>query len=43
MPLFDTHAHYNLAPLYANWQAYQSQAQAVAITHTLVVGTDLKT
>lgn len=43
MPLFDTHAHYNLAPLYANWQAYQSQAQAAAITHTLVVGTDLKT
>lgn len=41
--LFDTHAHYNLSPLYDNWQNYVQKAKQAGITHTNVVGTDLDT
>lgn len=41
--LFDTHAHYNLAPLYDDWQHHLAAARQVGITHTNVVGTDLNT
>lgn len=41
--LFDTHAHYNLSPLYDDWQNHLVAARQVGITHTNVVGTDLNT
>lgn len=42
-PIFDTHCHYNLAPLHGNWRQHQHQALAAGVTQTLVVGTTLAT
>lgn len=42
-PLFDTHAHYNLEPLWPNWQTHWQKAQAHGVVGSIVVGTNLTT
>lgn len=41
--IFDSHVHYNLEPLWSDWQSHWHQAQAVGVTGALVVGTNLET
>ncbi len=41
MPIFDTHCHYNLAPLSENVAAFSQEALARDVTQALTVGTDL--
>jgi TatD DNase family protein len=46
MPIFDTHCHYNLEPLFsesAGWQAHWKNAQEHGVTHSVVVGTSPET
>ncbi len=38
--IFDTHCHYNLEPLYSNWQKYWEEAQTQGVITAVVVGTD---
>lgn len=38
-PLFDTHAHYNLEPLFDDVDGHWQAAQAAGVTETIVVGT----
>ena len=38
--IIDTHVHYNLDPLYADWQRYWKEAQAAGVSKSIVVGTD---
>lgn len=38
--MIDTHAHYNLDPLYPTWETYWEEAQRTGITTSIVVGTD---
>ena len=40
MPLFDTHAHYNLPPLYENWREHWLKAQQQGVKKSIVVGTN---
>lgn len=40
-PIIDTHAHYNLEPLDANWRQLWSKAQSLGIVKTVVPGTSL--
>ena len=39
--IFDTHCHYNLEPLYSDWQRHWQKAQSHGVTQAIVVGTDL--
>lgn len=41
--IFDTHCHYNLDPLTADWQKHWQTAQARGIQKSVVVGTSLET
>lgn len=43
MYIFDTHCHYNLEPLYEDWQAHWKTAQTHGIVGSIVVGTDAET
>jgi TatD DNase family protein len=43
MKIFDTHCHYNLAPIVDHWRAEMERARANGVKGTLVVGTDLAT
>jgi len=40
--IFDTHCHYNLDPLYQDWQKHWQKAQAHGVQKTIVVGTNLE-
>ncbi len=40
MLLFDTHAHYNLDPIWSKWQEAVINAKNAGITQAMVVGTD---
>lgn len=40
MPIFDTHCHYNLEPLYSDWQKHWQAAQEKGIQRSLNIGTD---
>lgn len=41
--IFDTHCHYNLPPLYGNWQEHWQKAQDHQVKQAIIVGTDLET
>lgn len=41
--IFDTHCHYNLSPLYDNWQEHWQKAQAHGVKKALVPGTSIET
>ena len=41
-PIIDTHAHYNLEPLYADWPGLWAKAQSLGIAKTVVPGTSLE-
>jgi len=41
MPLFDTHCHYNMEPLWDSWQEHWAKAQAHGLTFSIVAGADL--
>jgi TatD DNase family protein len=46
MPIFDTHCHYNLEPLFSEvngWQFHWQNAQSRGVTHSVVVGTSPET
>jgi TatD DNase family protein len=43
MPIFDTHCHYNLSPLYEDWEQHWTSAQKHGITQTLIPGTNIET
>lgn len=40
--IFDTHCHYNLEPLYSNWQELWQEAQKKELKKALVVGVDFE-
>lgn len=40
--IFDTHCHYNLEPLFDEWQKHWQAAQAKGVQKSLVIGTDLR-
>jgi TatD DNase family protein len=40
MSIIDTHCHYNLEPIYSQWQQHWSAAQKQGVTQTIVVGAD---
>lgn len=41
--IFDTHCHYNLSPLYENWQQHWQKAQKHGVTKSIVPGTNIET
>ena len=41
--IFDTHCHYNLSPLYENWQQHWQKAQAHGVIKAIIPGTSIKT
>jgi len=41
--IIDTHCHYNLGPLYENWQKHWTKAQENGVLGSIVVGTDKET
>lgn len=41
MPIFDTHSHYNLEPIFADWQNLAHRAQKVGVKKSAVVGTNI--
>jgi TatD DNase family protein len=41
--IIDTHCHYNLEPLWPNWQEHWQKAQTEGVAKSIVVGTDLLT
>lgn len=43
MTIFDTHCHYNLEPLAANWQKHWQKAQAHGVKKALIAGSNLHT
>lgn len=43
MQIIDTHCHYNLEPLWPEWQKHWVSAQASGVTHSVVVGTNVTT
>ncbi|HEX7017977.1 MAG TPA: TatD family hydrolase [Patescibacteria group bacterium] len=43
MNIIDTHVHYNMDPLYANWRAHWQKAQEHGVKKSIVVGTNLET
>lgn len=38
--IIDTHAHYNLSPLFDSWAEQWQQAQTAGVTHSVIIGTD---
>lgn len=40
--IFDTHCHYNMDPLYPQWQDHWRQAQEHGVTGSLIIGVDLE-
>jgi len=42
MPLFDTHVHYNLDPLFADWQAHYTAAKQHGVIKSMVVGAGMR-
>ncbi len=40
--IIDTHAHYNLEPLYSDWKMHWEKAQAYGVVQSLVVGSTLE-
>lgn len=43
MEIFDTHCHYNMSPLYENWQDHWQKAQEHGVIGAVVVGTNIET
>ncbi len=43
MKIFDSHCHYNLNPLYTNWQDHWQKAQEHGVIGANVVGTNIET
>lgn len=43
MKIFDTHCHYNMSPLYENWQEHWQKAQEHGVVGSVVVGTNIET
>jgi TatD DNase family protein len=41
--IIDTHCHYNLDPIWSDWQQVWEKAQAHKVSSAIVVGTDLET
>ena len=41
--IFDTHCHYNLSPLYENWQQHWQKAQQHGVIKSIVPGTNIET
>lgn len=41
--IIDTHVHYNLEPLRADWKTYWEHAQTVGVGKSIVIGTDAQT
>jgi TatD DNase family protein len=41
--IVDTHCHYNLSPLYQDWQAHWKKAQSKGVAQSIVVGTSIET
>lgn len=41
MPIFDTHSHYNLEPIFADWQDLAQRAQKAGVQKSVVVGTNI--
>jgi TatD DNase family protein len=41
--IIDTHCHYNMEPLAADWLGYWQKAQDHGVTHSVIVGTGLDT
>ncbi len=41
MPIFDTHCHYNLEPLFSNWPAHLQKAQEHEVTDAAIIGVDV--
>lgn len=41
--IIDTHCHYNLDPLFDNWQQHWKKAQQHGVEKSIIVGTDLET
>jgi len=42
-PVIDSHCHYNLEPLYSDWETYWQAATAAGIAASVVVGTNAET
>jgi TatD DNase family protein len=43
MKIIDTHSHYNMDELWANWTEQWQRAQAAGVTDSIVVGTSVET
>jgi TatD DNase family protein len=41
--IFDTHCHYNLSPLYENWQQHWQKAQQHEVIKAIIPGTSIET
>lgn len=41
IPLIDTHCHYNLDPLYPEWQKFQAESQEQTVVGAVIPGTDV--
>ncbi len=41
--IFDTHCHYNLSPLYEDWQKHWQKAQQHGVTKTIIPSANLET
>lgn len=43
MPIFDTHCHYNLDPLFADWKNHWQKAQNENVKKSVIIGVDVST
>lgn len=43
MQIFDSHCHYNLEPLVADWNNHWQQAQRAGVKQSIIVGTSVET
>jgi TatD DNase family protein len=43
MTIIDTHCHYNLEPIYPNWQKYWQKAQKCEVIKSIIAGSSLET
>lgn len=41
--IIDTHCHYNMEPLYADWRTHWQKAQENGVVRSIIPGTDLET
>lgn len=40
--IFDTHCHYNMDPLWSEWQAHWQKSQEFGVDRSLIIGVDLE-